>query len=144
VTCDFEVDECNWKFDSIWRIYPSGSTPDTASSGPTADHTNGSKLYLKYLSSLIYFIQDGNYARFMGTRLSESIRFGVMNTSTAVQETTPFSFWYFMHGTQIGTLTVVVNDQSIWQKSGRQGFPAWYQANISLPVGADVKVSILF
>jgi hypothetical protein len=45
-----------------------------------------------------------------------------------------------MHGTQIGTLALVVNNQTIWQKSGRQGFPAWYQANITLFSGVDVKV----
>ena len=78
----------------------------------------------------------------MGRLLSESNQFGVMNTSTSLQESTSFSFWYFMHGSQIGTLALVINDQSVWQKSGRQGLPAWYQATITLPMGGDVKVYI--
>ncbi len=47
-----------------------------------------------------------------------------------------------MHGTQIGTLALIVNNQPLWQKSGRQGFPAWYQANVMLPMSTDVQVRI--
>jgi hypothetical protein len=65
-----------------------------------------------------------------------------MYANTSLQETTPFSFWYFMHGTQIGTLALIVNNQPLWQKSGRQGFPAWYQANVMLPMSTDVQVRI--
>ncbi|CAF1267528.1 unnamed protein product [Rotaria magnacalcarata] len=127
VTCNFEIDECNWKLNSTWKMYPSGSTPDTASSGPTMDHTTGS----------------GNYARFMARVLTESDRFGVMNTSTSLSQPAAFSFWYFMHGSQIGTLALIVNDQTLWEKSGRQGLPAWYQANVTLPMGADVNVKFV-
>ncbi|CAF1054879.1 unnamed protein product [Rotaria sordida] len=108
VTCDFELSECGWELGSIWQIFPSGSTPETASSGPTVDHTTGS----------------GNYARFMATLLSESDQFGVMSVNTVIQQSTAFSFWYFMHGTQIGTLALIVNNQTLWEKSGRQGVPA--------------------
>lgn len=41
VSCDFEIDQCGWAMDTAWKVYPSGSTPDTATSGPTADHTTG-------------------------------------------------------------------------------------------------------
>ncbi|CAF5016845.1 unnamed protein product, partial [Rotaria magnacalcarata] len=36
-----------------------------------------------------------------------------------------------------------VNDQTLWEKTGRQGLPAWYQANITLPMGADVNVKFV-
>ncbi|CAF1054860.1 unnamed protein product [Rotaria sordida] len=127
VTCDFEIDECNWKLNSTWKIYPSGSTPDTASSGPTMDHTTGS----------------GNYARFMATLLPQSDQFGIMSTNTSLQQSTLLSFWYFMHGTQIGTLALIVNDQTLWEKSGRQGVPAWYQAKITLLVGVDLNIAFV-
>jgi len=78
----------------------------------------------------------------MAARLPDSSQFGTMNTSILLDVSTYFTFWYFMHGTQIGTLALVVNNQTIWQKSGRQGFPAWYQANITLFSGVDVKVCI--
>ncbi|CAF5210597.1 unnamed protein product, partial [Rotaria magnacalcarata] len=112
---------------SIWKIHPSGSTPDTASSGPTMDHTTG----------------NGNYARFIARVLTESEQFGIMNISTCLENPTTFSFWYFMHGSQIGTLALIVNDQTLWEKTGRQGLPAWYQANITLPMGADVNVKFV-
>ncbi|CAM4757647.1 unnamed protein product [Rotaria magnacalcarata] len=127
VTCDFELSECGWELDSIWKIHPSGSTPDTASSGPTMDHTTG----------------NGNYARFIARVLTESEQFGIMNISTCLENPTTFSFWYFMHGSQIGTLALIVNDQTLWEKTGRQGLPAWYQANITLPMGADVNVKFV-
>ncbi|CAF3388690.1 unnamed protein product [Rotaria sp. Silwood1] len=121
VTCNFEVSECGWELDSIWQIYPSGSTPDTANSGPTVDHTTGS----------------GSYARFMANLLLESDQFGIMSTNTSLQQSTSFSFWYYMHGSQIGTLALIVNGQTLWERSGRQGVPAWYQANVTVPTDVD-------
>ena len=66
-----------------------------------------------------------------------------MNTTLSLRDPTPFSFWYFMHGTQIGTLALLVNDQKLWEKSRRQGLPAWYQANVTLPTGIDLRVGLL-
>jgi len=76
----------------------------------------------------------------MAARLLDSSQFGIMDTTNSFRQSALFSFWYFMHGTQIGTLALVVNNQTVWQKSGRQGFPAWYQANITLSSGVGVKV----
>ena len=78
----------------------------------------------------------------MARLLTESDRFGIMNISTCLEKPTIFSFWYFMHGSQIGTLALVVNDQTLWEKSGRQGVPAWYQANVTLPMGANINVRL--
>ncbi|CAF4767053.1 unnamed protein product [Rotaria sp. Silwood1] len=127
VTCNFEVSECGWELDSIWQIYPSGSTPDTANSGPTVDHTTGS----------------GSYARFMANLLLESDQFGIMSTNTSLQQSTSFSFWYYMHGSQIGTLALIVNGQTLWERSGRQGVPAWYQANATLPTNVHVNIAFV-
>ena len=98
---------------------------------------------LYYICQLISFALDGSYARFMATRLPESSQFGIMSTNTSFQQSILFSFWYFMHGTQIGTLALIVNDRTLWQKSKRQGIPAWYQANVTLPIGVDIRVCIL-
>ena len=75
--------------------------------------------------------------------LSESSQFGSMSTNTSLRQSTPFSFWYFMHGTQIGTLALLFNNQTVWEKSGRQGFPAWYQTNITLSSSVNARVCIL-
>ncbi|CAF4269057.1 unnamed protein product [Rotaria sp. Silwood2] len=125
ITCNFEVSECGWELGSIWQIFPSGSTPETASSGPTADHTTG----------------NGQYARLMASLLSASDPIGIMSTNTCLEQSASFSFWYFMHGSQIGTLALIVNDQTLWEKSGRQGLPAWHQADIALPVGVYLNIT---
>jgi hypothetical protein len=78
----------------------------------------------------------------MAALLPESAPFGIMNTTTSLTGYTPFSFWYFMHGTQIGTLALLANDQKLWEKSRRQGLPAWYQANVTLPAGIDLRVGM--
>ncbi|CAF4094071.1 unnamed protein product, partial [Adineta steineri] len=127
VTCNFEIDECAWMFDSSWKLYASGSTPDTASSGPVADHTTG----------------NGTYARFMATHLAESSPFGILNTTISLDSSTILSFWYFMHGSQIGTLALLVNDVPVWEKSGRQGVPAWYHANVTIIPVNNVKIAFV-
>ena len=78
----------------------------------------------------------------MATLLGQSDLFGVLATNASLRASTTFSFWYFMHGSQIGTLSLLVDDQIVWQKSRRQGAPAWYQANVTLPKGDGVEVSI--
>ena len=78
----------------------------------------------------------------MANRLPAGENFGLMNTSVYLQTATTFTFWYFMHGTRIGTLAFVVNNQTKWEKSGRQGVPAWYQANVTLPADADLQACI--
>ncbi|CAF0846087.1 unnamed protein product [Adineta ricciae] len=127
VTCDFEIDECGWSLEIPWTIFPSGSAPETANSGPTMDHTTGT----------------GNYVRFMANLLLEGENFGLMNTSVYLETATSFTFWYFMHGTRIGTLAFVVNNQTKWEKSGRQGVPAWYQANVTLPAEEDLQIAFV-
>ena len=78
----------------------------------------------------------------MAARLPESNQFGMMSTNVTLRQSSLFSFWYFMHGTQIGTLALMINDEPVWQKSGRQGAPAWYLGNTTLPNGVHVKVYV--
>ena len=86
--------------------------------------------------------QGGHYARFMANRLAPSDRFGVLATNASLHAPAVFSFWYFMHGSQIGTLSLLVDDQIVWQKSRRQGAPAWYQASVTLTSGGSVEVRL--
>ncbi|CAF3876764.1 unnamed protein product, partial [Rotaria sp. Silwood1] len=48
-----------------------------------------------------------------------------------------------MHGSQIGTLALIVNGQTLWERSGRQGVPAWYQANVTVPTDVDVNIAFV-
>jgi hypothetical protein len=76
----------------------------------------------------------------MAVVMPESELVGTMNMNVSLEKATSFMFWYFMHGNRIGTLTLLVNNQTEWEKSGRQGVPAWYPANITLPAGENVQV----
>lgn len=85
-------------------------------------------------------LSGGKYARFVATALLDTEVSGTMNASVSLANDTSFTFWYFMHGTRIGTLALLVNNETEWEKSGRQGAPAWYQANVILPAGEDIQV----
>jgi hypothetical protein len=37
-------------------------------------------------------------------------------------------------------LSLLVNEQVTWQKSKRQGLPAWYLANVTLPADSNIRV----
>lgn len=63
-----------------------------------------------------------------------------MNTTVTTTTLTDFTFWYYMQGTQIGTLSLIADEQVLWEKSRRQGLPQWYSATVTLPVGNDIQV----
>jgi len=58
----------------------------------------------------------------------------VLKQSIQLEKETKFSFWYFMHGRQVGTLALKANDNTIWSITGQQE-PEWFQASVSLPSG---------
>jgi len=48
---------------------------------------------------------------------------------------TKFEFWYFMFGSQIGTLELVLNNSNVvWSLSGKQE-NSWLLAEVQLPAG---------
>lgn len=90
--------------------------------GPAGDHTTGSGNYM-YTEATANF---NNTAILESPTISGQQINGIPN----------LSFWYYMYGLDMGTLTVEINYNSVWTPvwtlSGDQG-QVWTQASIDLP-----------
>lgn len=125
--CDFEQENdrfCAWEQESSdgidWKI-GMGETP-TDGTGPLTDHT--------------FLNQEGHYI-FVSTiaQQNRSARLSSPILSSG-EEALCLSFWYHMHGTNIGRLQVLLktpdNEQiSIWQRTHEQG-RTWMQAKLHI------------
>ncbi|MPC07725.1 MAM and LDL-receptor class A domain-containing protein 1 [Portunus trituberculatus] len=132
--CDFEQDgseTCGWMQDTDdgidWQLWK-GPTP-TSETGPQTDHT--------FLTVEGHYIYSGNNI--------------VQNETTAVLKSPVvdiaargacLSFWYHMHGLNVGTLQVMsqktgsANKSTVWKRSNEQG-DDWMQAKVHLTVQGE-------
>ena len=58
----------------------------------------------------------------------------IISQEINIKENTTFSFWYFMYGSQIGTLHFFKDEEVIWTRIGRQK-KEWLKAEVGLPIG---------
>ncbi|XP_045171625.2 MAM and LDL-receptor class A domain-containing protein 1-like [Mercenaria mercenaria] len=131
ISCDFDGNNmCLWKTNQsspgTWKVN-SGQTP-TGNTGPNTDHTKGNNIgYYAYIESS--FGKTGENAFLTSPELPPS---GV----------SCFTFWYNMHGSQIGSLALETEERLKdcsetrhvkLPLSGDQG-SVWHQAQINLPV----------
>ncbi|XP_022335158.2 uncharacterized protein LOC111131765 [Crassostrea virginica] len=127
-SCTFDKGWCQWRplnnsLGFTWQM-GSGPTVDRLS-GPDGDHTttHGKYIYIK-----------GRDAH--GNSRNAS---AVVESDVAVTSGMQISFWYYMNGIGIGSLTLAMSEGSgsvttLWEKQGRQG-PSWIQATVDLPPG---------
>ncbi|XP_054440751.1 apical endosomal glycoprotein [Pteronotus mesoamericanus] len=132
VSCNFERDMCGWHTghlaDAHWRRLQSR--------GPAYDHTTGKGYFL--------LLDPTNpLARGPGAHV-------LTRPQTPAAPRECLSFWYHLHGPQIGTLRLVVRrdgeaDAQLWSQSGTQG-NRWHQAWATLHHRADsgAKYQLLF
>ncbi|KAM5259522.1 apical endosomal glycoprotein isoform 4-T4 [Hipposideros larvatus] len=130
VSCNFERDTCGWHTghltDAHWHRMESG--------GPGYDHTTG-KGYFVLLNP------TDPPARGPGAHLLTQPQ-----TPAASQEC--LSFWYHLHGPQIGTLRLVMRqegkaDTHLWSQSGTHGncwHEAWATLHHQMDSGAQYQV----
>ena len=64
-------------------------------------------------------------------KLSKSVNISVFSD---------FQFWYFMWGTQIGTLELIADSNTLWSLTGRQK-KEWLLAQVKLPPGNYLVIS---
>ncbi|XP_066221644.1 apical endosomal glycoprotein isoform X2 [Saccopteryx leptura] len=132
VSCNFERDMCGWHTghltDAHWRRM--------GSRGPGFDHTTG-KGYFMLLDP------TDPPARGPGAHLLTQPQ-----TPAAPQEC--LSFWYHLHGPQIGTLRLVLRrdgkvDTLLWSRSGTHG-NCWHEAWATLhhQTDPDTQYQLLF
>ncbi|XP_066292845.1 P-selectin-like [Branchiostoma lanceolatum] len=110
--CDFDADQCNSTtndFGSFRWIRHSGSTP-SSSTGPSADHTDGSGFYMYTEAS----------SGFTGTTASLTLPTIPSDGQNCLR------WFYHMYGSDMGTLNVYVSqpqypDMLVWTRSRDQG-----------------------
>ena len=95
-----------------------GKSP-SLSSGPVADHTTG---------------EEGYYALCDARQLRDPSDRCTLKKSVMVTQQSELSFWYFMFGSQIGTLELTVDGESVWSLTGSQE-KAWLRATVQLDQG---------
>ncbi|XP_012863152.1 apical endosomal glycoprotein [Echinops telfairi] len=130
VSCNFERDMCGWHVghltDAHWRRLESR--------GPGYDHTTGRGHFL-------YLDPAEPLARGPGAHLLTKLQ-------TPAAPTECLSFWYHLHGPQIGTLRLALRQEGagetvLWSRSGSQG-NQWHQAWATLTHQPDSKYQLLF
>ncbi|KAK6178926.1 hypothetical protein SNE40_011403 [Patella caerulea] len=123
ISCQFEEEFCSWtpaqSYKYAWNRTDK-ATPDSTS-GPHSNNTFG------------YFIYTHGY-----DAGKENISANLTSTSIHLPVAANFSFWYYMNGINIGSLTLRLldprtpeNNQVLWSLSGRQG-GMWKQAIVLL------------
>nr|XP_022335159.1 uncharacterized serine-rich protein C215.13-like isoform X2 [Crassostrea virginica] len=127
-SCTFDNGWCQWRplnnsLGFTWHM-GSGPTIDRLS-GPDGDHTTTHGKYI--------FIK-GRDAQGKSRNTS-----AVLESDVAVTSGMQISFWYYMNGIGIGSLTLAMSEgngsvTTLWEKEGRQG-PSWIQATVDLPPG---------
>lgn len=126
--CDFDKDFCGYlpKSDSVvrWTGKAPANKPLGLSSGPgtEGDHTNGS----------------GHYALFDGDKLvSYTSEASLNKTFTNNNLQLDYTFWYYLWGSSVGSLTLFKNDEVIWleTKQDENMFKGWKKASVKFPVG---------
>ena len=117
VTCDFDSNFCDYTPNEYFLRY-TGKSP-SQSSGPPYDKTTG---------------QEGYYALCDGRLLKDPAAYCVLDKHVSIASDAQISFWYFMFGTQIGTLEFLVDGQVVWSLTGRQEYK-WLEATIPLRAG---------
>ena len=135
LNCNFDDDMCSWANTGTldWGRR-SGSTP-SGSTGPTGDHTtngtDGSYVYIE--ASNPNFPSKGPF---------------VLETALVTPGVGWVTFWYNMHGTGIGTLSLDTSSdggsswETTWGKSGNQG-EGWWRAyvNVDSPLASLIRFS---
>ncbi|XP_078360453.1 astacin-like isoform X2 [Oculina patagonica] len=105
--CDFDQDDCGFKQaqdDKFDWTRKSGATP-SGGTGPTGDHTSGKGYYMYIETSSPRKPGDNAKISRMVTLTGKSC----------------LKFYYHMYGGHMGTLTVKLCDQVVFNKSGDQG-----------------------
>lgn len=132
--CNFDTDFCFWKHDKKgdfnWKRH--NSTTETNFTGPTTDHTTGSGYFILLDQ---FGIAKNKIARLKSPLLASSSPEGAC-----------FSFWYFMYGKHIGTLSISIETSteiySIWEKSYNQG-KKWLSGEIFINTTEDYNIYII-
>ncbi|KAM6170149.1 apical endosomal glycoprotein [Rhynchocyon petersi] len=130
ISCNFERDLCGWHTSHLTGAH----WQRAQSSTPGSDHTTGRGHFM--LLDPAEPLARGSSAHLLTT----------LQTPTALTEC--LSFWYHLHGPQIGTLRLAVQQEGemetvLWSRSGSHG-NQWHQAWATLIHQPESKYQLLF
>jgi len=136
-SCNFDVDLCTYVNDKSgddfdWIRYTGGTS--SSGTGPTQDHTQGN-------AQGYYIYIEASAPRHQGDR---AVLYSQVIIATATANHKCLSFWYNMHGANMGTLNVGMKmfDGSLvtrWTLSGDQG-SVWKFGRVSINMPNPYKV----
>ncbi|EDO31165.1 predicted protein, partial [Nematostella vectensis] len=125
--CNFESDLCGFTQETSddYNWTRSNKKTPTWDSGPDTDHTSGTGFYLYTEAS----------GRKPGNR-------AVLSRSIPLTGNTCLTFYYHMHGSEMGSLSVNVGGKKVFEKSGPQG-KSWTKATINLQGQGQAKLEFV-
>ncbi|XP_048584089.1 MAM and LDL-receptor class A domain-containing protein 1 isoform X2 [Nematostella vectensis] len=126
-SCNFESDLCGFTQETSddYNWTRSNKKTPTWDSGPDTDHTSGTGFYLYTEAS----------GRKPGNR-------AVLSRSIPLTGNTCLTFYYHMHGSEMGSLSVNVGGKKVFEKSGPQG-KSWTKATINLQGQGQAKLEFV-
>ncbi len=137
IDCDFEeYSICSWlqyRQDDFDWLLNQGKT-DTTKTGPHVDHTLGT-------DEGVYLYAESSYPAILGDKAIISSEF-LDKTNTMGC----FGLWYFMHGDDVGSLNVYMNDTVTGSRlmaglNGEQGF-AWQRLQVDVQSPNEFRIYI--
>ena len=79
--------------------------------------------------------EEGFYALCDGRLLKDPTNKCKLSKDINIEAESDFEFWYYMYGTQIGTLELIKDSEEVlWSLTGRQK-NEWLFAQIKIPAG---------
>ncbi|MFT7812312.1 MAM and LDL-receptor class A domain-containing protein 2-like isoform X1 [Arapaima gigas] len=130
--CDFQTDLCGWTNvgtgDQADWLWGHGALP-TTSTGPRVDHTTGSgQGYYMYVDSAVGHPKDS-------ARLYSEV-------FQPTQMESCFSFWYHVHGWNIGTLSLYSSDRTPLEGEEKDLVLLWEETDSETDGWREVQVSL--
>jgi len=137
IDCDFEdYTICSWlqyRQDDFDWLLNQGRT-DSTNTGPHVDHTLGT-------DEGVYLYVESSYPALLGDKAVISSEFLEKTSAMGC-----FGLWYFMHGEDVGSLNVYMNDTVTGPRfmaglNGEQGF-AWQRLQVDVQSPNEFRIHI--
>jgi hypothetical protein len=94
-------------------------------------------IFFIYKIRIFHIGEEGFYILCEGSKLKDPSNTCKLFKEVNLAEESDLQFWYFMYGSQIGTLELIVNNNPIWSLTGQQE-NKWLLAEVTLPPGNNM------
>ncbi|CAI9739540.1 and LDL-receptor class A domain-containing 2 [Octopus vulgaris] len=122
--CNYDID-CSTSTQFMWHRTTGFKAKGLT--GPQRDHTSN--------TTGGHFLQTGSSKGRPGDKTN------VIFPNIKESKTSSFRFYYYMYGSDTGSLQVTVNEKIMWKETGAKT-PFWYMGCVDLPLDTQVNVSL--